>query len=81
MSLMSFFDQPVTPYIDLMNFTGSIFQFIIFSAGALLALAIIVVVWLCIKEMIPDFESHSFKALLKQIIFMNNSGKLLLILF
>lgn len=50
MSLMASFGQPVSPNIDLMSFMGSIFQFIIFSAGALLALAIIGVVWLCIKE-------------------------------
>lgn len=50
MNLMASFGQPVTSNIDLMNFMGSIFQFIISSAGALLALAIIVVVWLCVKE-------------------------------
>ncbi len=47
MSLMASFGQPVTPNTELMSFMGSLFQIITFSAAALFALALLVIVWLC----------------------------------
>jgi hypothetical protein len=50
MSLMASFGQPVTPNSELMGFMGSVFQIITFSAAALFALALVVIVWLCFAE-------------------------------
>jgi disulfide bond formation protein DsbB len=47
---MASFGQPVTPNTELMSFMGSLFQMITFSAAALFALALVVIVWLCFKE-------------------------------
>jgi hypothetical protein len=40
----------MTPDIVLMDMLGSLFQIITFSAVALFALALIVVLWLCCNE-------------------------------
>jgi hypothetical protein len=50
MSLMASFGQPVTPNAELMGFMGSVFQVITFSAAALFALALVVILWLCFTE-------------------------------
>jgi len=50
MILMASFGQPVTPNTELMGFMGSLFQIITFSAAALFALALVVIVWLCFTE-------------------------------
>jgi hypothetical protein len=50
MSLMASFGQPVIPNTELMGFVGSLFQIITFSAAALFAFALIVIVWLCFTE-------------------------------
>jgi hypothetical protein len=50
MSLMASFGQPVTPNSEMMGFMGSVFQIITFSAAALFALALVVIVWLCFAE-------------------------------
>lgn len=48
---MASFGQPVTPNTELMSFMGSLFQMITFSAAALFALAVVVIVWLRFTEM------------------------------